>query len=215
MYTLKQHKYSRENFVSVYVTDDNRALDMHKHFMEAGGHSEHAWFISRLQTPRQLQRIAQGPKNFMPVVQKQKAKAKMPEELLARLQAPSRRGLAENRVAIKLPDGEALHPASPFVVDGAGSAISFPALPPQDGFCKARIWADGLLNQCTAKTGDDFCRRHRKEQSHGRIDQVPPAEIADKAQKYLCKKSRREYGCSQISEQSQAKRKEQNGGGVH
>ena len=37
LYTLKQHKYLRQNFVSVYVTDDNRALDMHKHFMVAGG----------------------------------------------------------------------------------------------------------------------------------------------------------------------------------
>ena len=109
-YTLKQHKYLRQNFVSVYVTDDNRALDMHKHFMEAGGHSEHAWFISRLQTPGKLQRIAQGPKNSMPIVRKQKAKAKMPEELLARLQAPSRRGLAEDRAAIILPDPSNIQP---------------------------------------------------------------------------------------------------------
>ena len=213
-YTLEQHKYLRQNFVTVYVTEDNRVVDTHKHFIEAAGHSEHGWFIQRLQTPGKLEPIAKGPKNSMPSARKQKAQPKVPVELLARLQAPSKRGLAEEASAIVLPDGEACVSVSASVVAGQTSPTSFPALIPEDGYCKARLWADGLLSQCTSKAANDFCLRHAPKQSHGRIDEMAPADVAVKAQKHLMKKSKGELLSSQNSEQSQAKRRKESDGGV-
>ena len=191
-YSLGQHKYLRQNFVTVYVTVDNRVIDTHKHFIIAAGHSEHAWFIHRLQSPGKLEPIAKGPKNSMPCVRKQKPQPKIPDGLLARLQAPSKRGLVEERAAIVLPDGEACGSVSASVVAGAARPTNFPALIPVDGYCKARLWADGLLSQCTSKAANDFCLRHAPKQSHGRIDEIAPADVAAKAQKHLMKKSKGE-----------------------
>ena len=151
-----------------------------------------------------------GPKNSMPRHSKPKPKGKTPEELLKKLRWPSRRGLQEYRAAIALPDGG--RGKSGLESLSAGSAIdkSFQASFSHGGYCKARLWADGLLTQCKAKTGDvDFCRRHVDEQSHGRIDEDVPAEVAAKARKYLSKRSQTQLGSSQNSEQSAQKKKRQ------
>ena len=102
--------YLRHNFVTVYVAADKTVLDTHKHFIEAAGHSEHAWFIKQLQTPGKLDSIATGPKNSMPRYSNPKPKSKTSEELLQRLKWPSRRGLEFTAAAIPLPNGEAILP---------------------------------------------------------------------------------------------------------
>ena len=209
-YTIKQHMYLRRSFVSIYVAADKAALDTHKHFIEAGGHSEHAWFINRLQTPAKLDRIATGPKNSMPHHTKPKPKSKVPEELRQRLQCPSRRGLMENHAAIPLPVGEPDKTALVSVSVDPGSETSFTASSSQQGLCKARLWADGLLSQCGVKTGDkDFCKRHFEVQSHGRIDEDAPPEVAAKARKHLLKRTQTPISHSQSSEQSTSKKKRQ------
>ena len=45
-YDLNRHMYVRRTFVSVYVLENGRVVDMDKHWMEAAGQSEHAWFIA-------------------------------------------------------------------------------------------------------------------------------------------------------------------------
>ena len=56
--------YLRRTFTSVYVTSDGRAIDTHKHYVEAASHSEHAWFIEQLvNDPGGLDAIARGPKH--------------------------------------------------------------------------------------------------------------------------------------------------------
>ena len=155
VYTLRQHMYIRRNFVAIYVSKDKTALDTHKHFIEAGGHSEHAWFISRLQTPEKLEAVRTGPKNSMPHHSKPKAKGKTPEELLKKLRAPSQRGLQENHAAIPLPDRGAEKSPLEASIPVSSSDMSFMAVSPQQGYCKARLWAEGLLIQCKAFSGDE------------------------------------------------------------
>ena len=56
--------YLRRTFTSVYVTSDGKAIDTHKHYIEAAGHSEHAWFVEQLvNDPTGLDAIARGPKH--------------------------------------------------------------------------------------------------------------------------------------------------------
>lgn len=48
----------------MYVTSDGKAIDTHKHYIEAAGHSEHAWFVEQLvNDPTGLDAIARGPKH--------------------------------------------------------------------------------------------------------------------------------------------------------
>ena len=93
------------------------------------------------------------------------------------------------------------------VTGGESTQMHFQAATPNQGYCKARLWGDGLLTQCTAKTGDsDFCKRHSNSLSHGRIDVDAPAEVVAKARKHLSKRSQPKVADSQNSELSETKK---------
>jgi hypothetical protein len=91
-YSFWKHMFLRRTFVTIYLTDSGKAVDCHKHYIEACGHSEHAWFIETLQKPDGLANIASGPKNSKPQPKKPKAKSKRSEALSAMLRSPSSRG---------------------------------------------------------------------------------------------------------------------------
>ena len=98
----------------VYVTAEGKAIDTHKHYVEAAGHSEHAWFVQELvKDAGGLKRIASGPKP-----KKGRGKGsrggRRSEELQAILTTPSNRGPIDDpnlsggdkiNVAIPLPPG--------------------------------------------------------------------------------------------------------------
>ena len=95
----------------------------------------------------------------------------------------------ENNAAIPLPVGEPDKTALVSVSVDPGSETSFTASSSQQGLCKARLWADGLLTQCGVTTGDiDFCKNHFDVQGHGRIDQDAPPKVAANARKHLLNK---------------------------
>ena len=91
-YTPSQHMFLRRNYCIIYVTADGKAIDTHKHYVEAAGHTEHAWFIQELvKDAGGLKRIASGPK---PKKGRGKGKkgGRRCEELQAIMKAPSQRG---------------------------------------------------------------------------------------------------------------------------
>ena len=60
--------YLRRTFVTVYVLEDGGVVDMHKHWVEAGGQSEHSILVEGLQPGSSfpLADYAGGPKNSKP-----------------------------------------------------------------------------------------------------------------------------------------------------
>ena len=61
-YDFRRHMYLRQSYVSAYATADGQVLAGHKHYMEAGGHSEHQLFIKGLRDNDCLAPIASGRK---------------------------------------------------------------------------------------------------------------------------------------------------------
>ena len=76
--------YLRQNSATIFVAADTHILGTQKHFIEAAGHSEHAWFTNGFQTPGKLDPIATGPKTSMPRYSNPKPKGKTSEVLLKR-----------------------------------------------------------------------------------------------------------------------------------
>ena len=83
--------YLRHTFVAVYVLENGRVIDGHKHWMEAAGQSEHAWFVAGLENPKvyRIQQQALGPENSTPCRRKQRdTKPQRSEALRTMLGAP-------------------------------------------------------------------------------------------------------------------------------
>ena len=92
-YEINRHMHLRHAYVSVFVCSDDTVVDEHKHWMQAAGQSEHAWFVASLlnlpQYQEALQQHKRGPVNSQPKkVAKIQPKAKRSEELKRMLQAP-------------------------------------------------------------------------------------------------------------------------------
>ena len=84
--------YLHRTYTSVYVTSDGRAIDMHKHYIEAAGHSEHAWFIQELvKDPGGLDFIARVPRHSKGVRKLNKGPRRS-QDLHTLLTAASERG---------------------------------------------------------------------------------------------------------------------------
>ena len=155
-YDIFRHIYLRQNFVSIYVTGGDKAVDGHKHFVEGGGFSEHSLFISGLvdkEAKDGLDPIAQGPKNSRPAAKRHPFKPKLSEALRSMLGAPE-------PVAGEKPDasyGPAL--AGPMPIKDEVAA--------RDGLAGAA----GARQQCIAKTKEggrcckepkvgQYCKQH-------------------------------------------------------
>jgi hypothetical protein len=179
-YSFRKHMFLRRTFVTIYLTDSGKAVDCHKHYIEACGHSEHAWFIETLQKPDGLANITSGPKNSKPQPKKPKAKSKRSEALSAMLRSPSSRG--GNRqaahaepaggVVLAMPDKE--RPIEPSM-----EASEMESDNVDSTRCVARTFFGGLGRQCTRKhsKGSDYCEGHNamEKRKHGRMDEDPPA----------------------------------------
>ena len=50
-YDIYRHKFLRQTFVTIYVTHAKKVFDMHKHFVEGGGYTEHKLFVEGLNDP--------------------------------------------------------------------------------------------------------------------------------------------------------------------
>ena len=84
--------FLRRSYICVYLIADGKAIDTHKHYIEAAGHSEHAWFIEQLaKDPGGLNAIARGPKPSRGPRKLNKG-GRRSEDLQAILKAPSQRG---------------------------------------------------------------------------------------------------------------------------
>ena len=89
-YDLTRHMYLRHTFVTVYVLEDGTAVDLHKHFVEAAGQSEHSIFIGGLQpnTNFKLLKQALGPKNSQPGQKKHRVGKPKRSAALQKMLAP-------------------------------------------------------------------------------------------------------------------------------
>ena len=67
-YDVNRHMYLRHTFVAVYCTDDGQVVDGHKHWIEAGGQSEHSWFVTGVHHPNAFSfaSAAKGPVSGRP-----------------------------------------------------------------------------------------------------------------------------------------------------
>jgi len=89
-YHLYRHMYLRRTFVSVYVLDGGEVVDMHKHWNEAGGQSEHTHFVKGLQPASSfsLSSGALGPKSSRPQPKKHPVAPKRSAALKSKLGPP-------------------------------------------------------------------------------------------------------------------------------
>jgi hypothetical protein len=227
VYSYARHMYLRRTFVSVYITTEGMAVDAHKHFIEACGHTEHTWFFSRLQSDDLLLPIALGPRNSRAPVQgttvKPKPKAKTSDATLSKLRAVSERGLpAGHRADVKikaeggtLEDDADAAPISPRAIAAEDhDELRIEAIDPKR--CMARIWKAGLP-QCTRyrKVGE-FCNKHIIDNGdkHGRADGPPPASKTLEARKAFKDTSSRVKGETvkkEVKDESVEKKGKSNG----
>ncbi len=98
----------------MYATADREVVDGHKHFVEAGGHSDHHIFVKGLISDDFLQPTPKGPKNSAPQQPRRaKAKAKPSESLKRMLAAPELP--SQPKASEELPSAAAELPAQPIV----------------------------------------------------------------------------------------------------
>ena len=186
VYDIVRHIYLRQTFVSVFLLEGGQAVDQHRHFIEAGGQSEHSIFFAGLADPSvfNLQAFAQGPRNSRPHQPKHKPKATRSAALKRMLGPPEHdaaivglRDVATDArgSADAAPDAGAQEDRS---ADAAPDAA--PAAPAMDAAkCVARRWDGGKLTQCThRRTCGEFCGIHRHRQPHGRVDEALAADPA-------------------------------------
>ena len=206
VYDIARHMYLRQSFVSVFITEDGRAVDQHRHFVEGGGQSEHSVFVSGFADGAafRLDPLALGPKNSRPRQPKHEPRGTRSAALKRMLGPPEHDapagaadGAAEaSRAAASAEDEAAAGgagsleaaPSTPDAPDARPPAQHRAAAPPVTNAtkCVARRWAGGELLQCTYKRiHGEFCGVHRLRQPHGRVDEPmpnrPEAPIADVA----------------------------------
>ena len=153
--------------------------------MEAGGQSEHSWFVTAIHHPNQfnLASSAMGPMSARPG-KKHPAPKPTRSAMLTRMSGPpvhvapsssSQLGLAATQESI-VPSGNSI------VRISDSTATSQDILPESqagvdDSKCIARIWAGGVGGQCKnrRKTGD-YCGKHNtsERRPHGRVDEAVP-----------------------------------------
>ena len=79
VYDINRHMYLRRTFVAVHVSDDATIVDGHKHFVEAGGFSEHAVFVKYLRS----RPVRSGPASSGPGKRKRKFRHPKPKRSVA------------------------------------------------------------------------------------------------------------------------------------
>ena len=190
-YDVYRHMYLRYNFVTIYVLSDGRTLDAHKHFGEQGGQTEHSKFIYGIEHPpyfEDMEQFAHGPANSRPRAKKAHPKAhpkrsvalrkKLGPPLHESAQLPSEvaeagldaeicgEGHADLEAACANADAAAEPPAAASLSQSSGSHAY------DVGKCLGRVWNSGFLGQCkNPKTHGDFCGKHTKHLTHGRVDE--------------------------------------------
>ena len=90
-YDIFCHIYLRNSYTFVYVTKEKTFRDVHRHYVQGGGHSEHSVFIKAVHSQNFVQKLPGGPANSRWENRKRaKAKAKASTELKEMLRPPAR-----------------------------------------------------------------------------------------------------------------------------
>ena len=166
VYDINRHMYLRRTFVAVHVRDDASIVDGHKHFVEAGGFSEHAVFVKYLRSPKKADArpVRSGPASSGPGKRKRKFQHPKPKRSVA-LRVMLRAPASQTTVPEKGPSIEPDH-------DEAGGDVECSlCTKPVDGLCMATR-ADG--KRCTKqRLVGGYCRQHEKllggDKGHGAI----------------------------------------------
>ena len=166
-YDVFRHTYLRQGFVTVYVTVEGRILDGHKHYIQAGGQSEHSVFVQGLLNKGFLDQIKQGPKKSRPSKPHPKPKCKWSERLKNMLKPPAQE---------ECPASGAVAPSAAAAASGAAamakskaksSAKSLPGQsvgPATSSFLHCQAATNQEDQQCMAQTKDgERCERYRKK----------------------------------------------------
>ena len=190
-YHLGRHQYLRRVYVTCFLLENGEVVDYHKHWIEAGGHSEHAMFVLGLQPGAEfsLEKFALGPKNSRPGPAKHPVAPKRSVALKSKLAPPVHQSPIDldGSPQQQQPQQQQQQPGATEASTTASSSVvavcnpnasesSAPTL--QASKCLARTWADGIGAQCKVprRQGTDFCGAHRDHanRKHGRIDEDPP-----------------------------------------
>ena len=168
-YDIFRHIRLRQSFTTVFVAADGQVVDQHRNFVEGGGHSEHALFISNLKEGRD-QPPAKGPKSSQPCKAHPKGNPKRSEHLKAMLKPPSSQ---EGRSGEGKPG---VHPPLP-LMDKPNPDSALPGAPPPAQLPVLHCSHHG--DQCLARTGKGT--RCRKARVQGSFCTVHSAQASQQA----------------------------------
>ena len=157
-YSIKRHRYLRTSFTAIYITEDKKVVDWHRHFVQGAGFSEHAEFVKALITKDFLQKFKDGPSNSKPSGGKfhnSKTKKSAYSEKLKEMLAdpePENKTLPEPSPKIVLPE-KTIPQVLPFSA----------ATPTECSLFKSALSCDPLYdNICLARSKEGRCKRARK-----------------------------------------------------
>ena len=170
-YDFRRHMYLRRAFVSVFVLADGTVVDMHKHFLEGGGWSEHQLFVKFLQTEGKqgAKLVVTGPAHGVSAKKRKFKRAKRSVALNRMLRAPGAgvHTLAEEGAAAIAP---ALTPDSDVPVQSQLSSL-LPFF--GDGKCIGRT-QEGKRCTKPRKVGM-FCKQHEEASSKSQAARMAEA----------------------------------------
>ena len=146
--------YLRHTYVSVLVFSDGSVLDMHKHWFQGAGQSEHSWFVKSLEDTRGYHEALlphqRGPLNSQPSTGPHiKPKPKRSDHLKRMLEAPEEESVPIRDAAASAHSHSQVRPPAT-----KPSASSLARPPAEIARCATRrCWGDRLHHVLGADMG--------------------------------------------------------------